>query len=156
MSFPAADRPDALWTLLAIEEIKALKARYFRCLDLRLWDELAGVFSEDVRFNRVDLDGNEEWLQGREAVMAYTVPALTPVRSVHHGHTPEIHVYPPDRATGVWAMEDRVWCPDGKPFVSMHGFGHYHETYSLTEAGWQISVRRLTRIHLEIVHAPEQ
>ena len=30
--------------LLAIEEIKQLKARYFRCMDQKKWDEFEAVF----------------------------------------------------------------------------------------------------------------
>ena len=31
-----------------VEAIKRLKHRYWRCLDLKLWDELAGCFAPDA------------------------------------------------------------------------------------------------------------
>ena len=37
--------------LLAIEEIKQLKARYFRCMDQKKWDEFEAVFTPDVVFD---------------------------------------------------------------------------------------------------------
>ena len=34
-------------TLEDIEEVKQLKARYFRCVDLKRWPEFREVFSDD-------------------------------------------------------------------------------------------------------------
>ena len=34
--------------LATIEEIRQVKYRYLRCVDLKLWDELAGVFTPDA------------------------------------------------------------------------------------------------------------
>lgn len=39
---------DPLEELLAIEEIRKLKARYFRALDAKDWDAFAGVFAPDA------------------------------------------------------------------------------------------------------------
>ena len=44
---------DDLKTLLAIEKIKRLKARYFRLMDLRHWDEWAELFTKDCVFTFV-------------------------------------------------------------------------------------------------------
>ena len=37
--------------LTALEEIKELKARYFRCLDTKDWAGLQAVFSDDAEFD---------------------------------------------------------------------------------------------------------
>src|SRR6266487_3963844 len=37
--------------LEAIEEIKQLKARYFRCMDRKDWDGFASVFAPDARMD---------------------------------------------------------------------------------------------------------
>ena len=50
-------------------------------------------------------------------------------------------------ATGVWVLEDQLWWPEGGPLRHMHGFGHYHETYEKTEAGWRIKSMTITRLH---------
>ena len=42
---------DALQRLVDIEEIKQLKARYWRCIDTKSFDELATVFAEDAVFD---------------------------------------------------------------------------------------------------------
>ena len=74
---------------------------------------------------------------------------MTDVVTVHHGHTPEISVESADTAHGVWAMEDHLFWPEGGPLRSMHGYGHYHETYRRTPAGWQIDRMVLTRIRVD-------
>jgi uncharacterized protein (TIGR02246 family) len=128
-----------------IEAIKQLKARYFRHLDTKDWDAFATVFSDDVVID-VTSDGSE-LIRGRDEFLAFLGPTLDGVTTVHHGHTPELELTSPTTATGVWAMEDRLWWPDGGPLRSMHGFGHYHETYEKRDGGWRITSLRLTRLH---------
>ena len=43
-----ADDPAAAQSLVAVEEIKQLKARYFRFMDTKRWDEWADLFAEDA------------------------------------------------------------------------------------------------------------
>ena len=42
------DDTDRLQDILDVEEIKQLKARYFRTLDTRAWEEFAQVFARDA------------------------------------------------------------------------------------------------------------
>jgi hypothetical protein len=67
--------------------------------------------------------------------------------SVHHGHMPEIVLTSPTTASGVWALEDQLWWPEGGPLTHMHGFGHYHETYEKTADGRRIKTMTITRLH---------
>ena len=50
-------------------------------------------------------------------------------------------------------LDDILRHPDGKRspagFSFLHGYGHYHETYVRTEAGWRIKSVRLTRLYVE-------
>jgi hypothetical protein len=73
------------------------------------------------------------------------------VITVHHGHMPEIELTSPTTATGIWAMEDHLWWPAGSPITSLHGYGHYHETYRKSSEGWRIATLTLTRLHREFV-----
>ena len=66
------------------------------------------------------------------------------VQSVHHGHCPEIEVLSDTEARGIWAMEDIVEFTDG----TLHGYGHYHETYRKEGGEWRIATLHLTRIRL--------
>ena len=77
------------------------------------------------------------------------------VTTVHHGHMPEIILTSTNTATGLWAMEDKLWWPEGSPIVHLHGYGHYHETYEkpTTGTGWRIKTLKLTRLHREFVFA---
>ena len=72
------------------------------------------------------------------------------VTTVHHGHMPEIEILSPTTARGVWAMEDKLRWPEGSPIQTMHGYGHYHETYELVDGAWRISTLTLTRLRLDV------
>jgi hypothetical protein len=140
-------------TLLAIEEIKALKARYFRCMDGKDWTGLRAVFASDLvaDFRDSTSPRNEDLLfHGADVYVAAMSPVLTPLLTVHHGHMPEIAVTSPTTATGVWAMEDKIWAPPGSmPWTRLHGYGHYHEAYRREGDGWRICEIRLSRLHVE-------
>ena len=126
-----------------VEEIKKLKARYFRSLDSKDWDTYRAGFAEDVVVDLRRAGG--ERFEGREAFMAYAT-ALTMVQSVHHGHMPEIDLTGQDSATGVWTLEDyNIW-EDGS---QSHGWGHYLETYVKREGRWFIRTMALSYLRME-------
>ena len=102
--------PDAqlLRRLLDIEEVKRLKARYFRTLDQKDWDGFGRVFARDAVLE-VPEAGLVE--RGRDAIVASVSGALTGTQTVHHGHMPEIELAGVDRARGTWAMSDYVEWP---------------------------------------------
>lgn len=130
--------------LMAIEAIKSLKARYFRCMDSKDWGGLSACFTEDLVADFRDAPGM--LAQGREVYMAQLQEILNDATTVHHGHMPEIDIIDESRATGIWAMEDSVEMPG----MSLQGWGHYHEQYRCEEGGWKIATIRLTR--LKLVH----
>jgi hypothetical protein len=126
-----------------IEEIKKLKARYFRSLDSKDWDLYRSVFADDCV---VDLRraGGERY-EGIDAFMAYA-STLKIVQSVHHGHMPEIDLTSPKTATGVWSMEDyNIWEDNSQN----HGWGHYLETYEKTGDRWRIKTMKLSYLRVE-------
>lgn len=148
------------WT----EEIRELKARYFRLMDTKCWSDFATLFLDDSVFDVSEAfndpggaDGSNlqaaesEPIIGRDAIVAYVSRGLNArVRSFHAGFTPEIEIVPEHRARAVWPMEDRVWLPDG-PIALMHGWGHYHETYTRRQGRWHIQTLKITRIRLELL-----
>ena len=128
-----------------IEAIKQLKARYFRTMDTKDWDGLAAVFTDEVE---IDVTGEGGGVtHGVAEYLPFLRASIEDVITVHHGHMPEIELTSPTTATGVWALEDQLWWPEGGPLRHMHGFGHYHETYEKTEAGWRIKSMTITRLH---------
>src|SRR5882724_405621 len=89
---PMADLTDLERRIRALEDIEAikrLKHRYWRCLDLKLWDEMAGCFTPDAT---VDYGGGTYRFQGVEAILRFLRESLGRERSLlgyHHGHHPE-------------------------------------------------------------------
>ncbi|HMF03985.1 MAG TPA: nuclear transport factor 2 family protein [Acidimicrobiia bacterium] len=128
-----------------VEAIKQLKARYFRLIDTKDWDGLAAVFTDDVV---IDVSGEGGGVtRGATEFVSFLRSVIGNAITVHHGHTPEIEVTSPTTARGIWALEDQLWWPEGGPVGHLHGFGHYHETYEKTDAGWRIKSLTITRLH---------
>jgi hypothetical protein len=126
-----------------VEEIKKLKARYFRSLDAKDWDLYASVFAEDCV---VDLRGAGGALyEGRADFVAYA-SSLKLVQSVHQGHMPEIELLSPTSATGIWALEDYNLWEDG---TQNNGWGHYLETYEKIAGHWAIKTMKLSYLRIE-------
>lgn len=133
--------------LLAIEQIKQLKARYFRLMDTKQWEELGSVFSSEAELD-VRQDAGEEAgrVRGRDRIVKAIRTAVGAARTVHHGHMPEIELTGPDSARGTWSMYDYVEWPSETGRRGFHGFGHYEETYRFEDGAWRIVTLRLTRI----------
>jgi len=133
--------------LTDIEQIRQLKSRYFRYLDTKNWAAWRTLFTDDMVAKVDDMDedrpnladGGDEFVERVSGMLAGTI-------TVHHGHMPEITLTGPDGATGIWAMEDRLEYPGE---LSVHGFGHYHETYRRSANGWQIATLHLTRLRVD-------
>lgn len=128
-----------------LEQIRALKARYFRLMDTKDWSGLREVFTTDVRIDTSEDSGTI--IDGIDEYLPFLISQIDEVVTVHHGHMPEIEFIDGDTATGIWAMEDELWWPEGAPISHLHGYGHYHETYVRIDGEWRISSLRLTRLH---------
>ena len=128
-----------------IEDIKRLKARYFRCLDTKDWPGLREVFTDDLVADSTEAGG--QVVTGADAFIAFLQEVLAGATTVHQGHMPEIELTSPTTATGIWALHDIVIWPGG---LRLDGHGHYHETYAKADAGWRIAPSRLTRLHTDV------
>lgn len=126
-----------------VEEIKKLKARYFRGLDSKDWALYESVFAPDIVVDLSTAGGGR--YDGRDAFMAYA-RGLTIVQSVHQGHMPEIELTSPTTATGIWALEDYNLWEDG---TQNHGWGHYFESYEKVNGRWSIKTMRLSYLRIE-------
>ena len=142
--------------LLAIEEIKQLKAKYFQHLDAKNWEALASLFTRDALVdysrharNLIEQHGRrdtkpapEDWVfTGGKAVAGFLSPLLADIISTHHGHDPQVTVIGATTATGLWSLYDRLESAD----EIYHGYGHYEEEYRLVDGRWMISRLILTR-----------
>jgi hypothetical protein len=138
---------DPAQALVELEAIRVLKARYFRFVDTKQWRAFAELFEDDATAE-FPADQPGLTLRGREELARRISAMLDGVVSLHQGYMPELELTSPTTAKGVWAMEDRLeWpadAPDGPR--SLHGWGHYHETYRKSAAGWRIASLVLTRL----------
>ena len=144
---------DALEKLVAMEEIRALKARYFRCVDTKDWNGFGEVFADDALFDISD-DVPGCVVTGRDKIVAAASVPLTHAISVHHGHCPEISLTSATTATGIWAMEDMLrWSEAADmPLRALHGYGHYFESYERIDGAWKITSLKLKRLAVD--HTP--
>jgi hypothetical protein len=141
-------------TLDDIEQIKDLKARYFRLLDTKDWNGWRNVFTHDFTgksdraVSTLGRDGKTTApITGPDPWVADVRGFIDSCITVHHGHMPEIKLTSPTTASGIWSMEDIVEWPDGK---LLRGYGHYHETYRKVNGEWRIATMHLTRIRLDL------
>jgi hypothetical protein len=133
--------------LEALEQIRRLKYRYFRTLDLKLWDEYADTFTEDAvgRYG-TKVYGELEPLVGRDAIVGFMREKVSrDVITMHVANHPEIDV-DGDRATASWAFEDTVLALDYR--VLVRGAGYYHDSYRREADGqWRIAETSYERIY---------
>ncbi|MGB8364497.1 MAG: nuclear transport factor 2 family protein [Rhizomicrobium sp.] len=142
---------DRIERLEAIEEIRNLKARYFRLMDCKLWDELPSVFTSDMQ---VITPKGDVWMSGGANYAASLKYGLEHAVSCHQGLTGEIEIIDSMNAKGIWAMQDVIEWEDRHPregWKSILGRGHYHETYRKEDGQWRIATLKLTRLRLDIV-----
>jgi hypothetical protein len=142
---------DILTRLAAIESIRVLKARYCRYVDTKDWLSFADLFTRDAQL--CFPENNPEWVSVELFVPAVE-KALAGGITVHHAHSPEISFESRERASAVWAMQDRLFFPPGVEGIAgasrIAGAGHYHESYRLENGQWLFERIRLTRLHLAV------
>ncbi len=95
--------------LYEIEQIKRVKHRNMRLLDLKRWDEMAETFAEDATTSWVD---GKLGFEGRAQIMEFL--KKTPLAA---GKT----------ATGTWRLYNPLWWRHTDPGYLLLAF--YHDTY---------------------------
>lgn len=131
--------------VVASEQIRALKHRYLRTLDLKRWEEFADTLTADVVASYGSPSGDlPPEFHGREAVAEYMRNALSGnIITVHVATHPEIQV-DGDTATGSWLLEDTVMIPDYNRVI--RGAAYYHDTYRRENGVWRIATTGYQRI----------
>lgn len=124
-----------------VTEIKQLKYRYLRCVDMHLWDELAETLAEDVTASY----GARLSFDSRDAVVAGLAEQMTSdVITEHRVSHPEIEV-DGDTATGRWYLQDRVIVPAFSTMI--FGAAFYADEYRRVDGRWVISRTGYTRTY---------
>jgi hypothetical protein len=129
-----------------LEAIRRLKYAYFRTLDLKQFDQLGLLLTEDATAAYEDA---QTTLNGREAIVTWLTEALggPEIVTEHHGHHPEIDFTSDSTATGTWYLQDRVIVPAAD--VEIAGTAVYADRYRRTDAGWRISHTGYKRVFEE-------
>jgi len=120
-----------------IEAIKKLKAKYWRCLDRKLWDELADCFIFDAKADY----GAKMKFDGREAIICFLRDSLggENVTTTHGGHNPEIEIISGSTARATWALNDYIVI---RPNTKRRGWGFYEDEYVKEGGAWKIKMTR--------------
>ena len=129
----------AIERLQDIEEIRQVKHRYLRCVDLKLWDELGDTLTGDATLDTgTSAFGRLAEITGRTEIIAFFRARLGPAMLT--GHTasqPEITV-DGDTAAGVWAHHETVLATRHRMVITSAGF--CEERYERgADARWRIA-----------------
>jgi hypothetical protein len=133
--------------LVELEAIKRLKYRYMRCVDQKLWDELAECFVEDATSA---YGGGKYSYEGRDAILEFLRDAMgaDTFHSSHQVHQPEIDFTSETTATGIWALEDIVI--DLKWNITIRGAAFYYDEYVKQDGAWKIKHTGYERTYEEM------
>ena len=129
----------AIERLQDIEEIRQVKHRYLRCVDLKLWDELGDTLTDNATLDTgTSAFGRLAEITGRTEIIAFFRARLGPAMLT--GHTasqPEITV-DGDTAAGVWAHHETVLATRHRMVITSAGF--CEERYERgADARWRIA-----------------
>ena len=137
--------------LVALEEIRQVKYQYLRCVDLKLWDEMADVFTEDATVDYgTRVYGKPLKLAGRHEIIAFFRANLGPeIITVHAAGQPEITV-DGDKASGTWRFEDKVIATEHRVLIT--GAAFYQDRYERgADGAWRIAHTGYVRTYEAIV-----
>jgi bile-acid 7alpha-dehydratase len=117
-----------------IEAIRRLRNKYFRCLDGKLWDEMADCFTDDVSASYFN---GEFRFEGRDALLKFFKLGLSDALiGMHHGHHPEIEITSETTARGMWELHNYLidtTCNGGQRIA-----GVYQDEYVKENGQWKI------------------
>jgi hypothetical protein len=156
---------DQIERLVATEEIKYVKAKYWYCMDMKDWEGLRTVFSDDAIFDmraerafslgesadglpsaeEAVAAGDEAVIVGADAIASFIRTVVVDWKTVHHGAPPMVDVEDSEQARAIWPLFDYI--DDGER--ALKGYGHYHERYRKQDGRWLTTYVLLTRIRAD-------
>jgi len=124
--------------LVALEEIRLLKARRDRYVDAHDWEAYEALHAPDhVSHN----DGQDRWLSSKVMIENMS-RIMNDSITVHHSYDPEIIFDSPTKARGIWAMSGGGISKKGDAVTWTHDYGYYYETYEKRDGRWMFTTRR--------------
>ena len=133
--------------LVEIYQIERLKHRYLRLLDQKRFDELGQTLTPGAT---ASYGGGAYLFEGRDAIVAFMKKTMSDEGQLtsHKAHQPEIDLLGPDRAKGVWALDDIVISTEFNMTIS--GAAFYDDTYEKHDGEWLIGSTGYKRIYEQI------
>lgn len=133
--------------LIEIEQIKQLKARYFRALDTKDWPLIESCLTEQCI---AEYDGGKYSFSGKGKIVQFfsTYMGNPKLIFMHQGHHPEISFIDDHHAKGIWYLQDVVINLENQ--TTLRGAGFYHDDYTLENKQWLISKTGYERTFEEI------
>jgi hypothetical protein len=141
--------------LRSFEDIRNLKADYFRHVDAKRWQSLRALFHADST-----LDGFPFAADDAHGFITGVSGFLEGVESVHQGFMPRLAVTDDGGIRGIWSMNDYlVWARDSRPYrgasipglYGIRGYGFYEEEYRRLDGQWRIAAMRLVRTRIDLL-----
>ena len=118
-----------------IEAITQLKYRYWRHLDLKQWDELAGLFIAEAT---VCYSSGRYEFAGVEAIMRFLRESLGKERgsiTLHHGHHPEVTLTSETTAKATWALDNYMFNVHQNRAIRIGAY--YEDRYVKVAGAWR-------------------
>jgi hypothetical protein len=133
-------------TAAELEAVRRLKYAYFRTLDLKEFDRLGELLTDDATASYED---GRTTLEGRTAIVQWLSEALgsADIVTEHHGHHPEIDLESETTASGVWYLQDRVIVASAD--LEIGGTAFYRDRYRKDEGEWRIAHTGYMRVFEE-------
>jgi hypothetical protein len=120
--------------LYDLEQLRQLKYRYLRHLDLKEWDQLERLFTPDATATYAD---GAYACNSRDQIIEFLREVLGPAMvTMHQCHHPELKVRG-NRAIGRWYLQDTVHMMEHR--LTLEGSAFYEDRYLRTEGGWRIA-----------------
>jgi hypothetical protein len=133
MSDPGADH----WAIAAV------KARYFRYMDSKRWDDVRAQFTDDATFEHPTIGRFDDV----DVAVAAVAEHIGGMFTVHLGGLPEITLTGPDTADGIFPMGSHS-LPAGAGHL-LRTFGHYHDAFRRDDGVWRLTALRLVSTYRE-------
>lgn len=133
--------------LVAIEQIKQLKHRYFRALDTGDLDALRACFTENA--TALFIGNKTTELEGSDKIVNLIAGHATSSHLValHQGHHPEINITSDVTAEGIWYLQDMFL--NLKERTTARGAAFYKDQYVKADGEWKIQHTLYERMYQE-------
>jgi hypothetical protein len=130
---------DTVEGICSIEQIRQVKHRYLRCVDLKMWDEIGDTLTESaiLDFGTTDFGGLLE-ITGRSEIVAFNRSKFGPgTLTAHTAAQSEITV-DGDTADGVWSLRDTLVATRHRMVITSAAF-HYDRYERGADGRWRIA-----------------